>query len=468
MSSANEIHAAYETAVDRTGVRNLPTNGNHGGSHLECDPYAGVPPPDEPPPDDDAEPVTLTTWEPVDLGPYLRGEVQRPEPCIGVYRSDGVQFLYPGREHSILGGTEAGKTWVALMCVAAELLRGNTVAYVHFEESDPGSTIERLRLLNVPDAAMVDRLRFAAPAQRVKPGWLAPLLEVRPSLAVLDGINEAIVLHGQKVDLDGWSLFRQEVIVPFKAAGAAVLGCDHMPISNDENRRDAYGTGHKGNILDGSRLMLVNKEPFGRGMRGRSQMHVTKDRPGQLRIKGKPGRTPGVTFIGTLVVDDSQSTGPDFIASIYAPKDDETTPGSDPHAELAETVHGVLAALPDRQVASTRLLFAELRNAGHEYRDADVRDAVDDLIVTGRLTEVSGKRGAKGYQAVLTASQGSLDDSSDSEVTASRDRVLRHPPTGGGTQWDAVADATAADCSDAVGRSGTQSGEQDERESAGD
>lgn len=355
----------------------------HGDIPLPPEPPDDIPPPPEPPPPEQA---TLTTWEPIELGPYLRGEVKQPEPSVGAYRSDGVQFLYQGREHAILGGTEAGKTWVALMCVAAELNRRMHVAYVHFEESDPASTVERLRLLGLSDEVMAEFLHFAAPTQRVKPGWLAPLLTVRPSLVVLDGINEAIVLHGQKVDLDGWSLFRQQVIVPFKFVGAAVLGCDHMPISNDESRRDAYGTGHKGNILDGSRLMLVNKEPFGRGMRGRSQLYVTKDRPGRLRIHGTPSKAAGVTFMGTLVVDDS---GADFVAAVYAPKpNDVAVPSGDPVVELMEILYAVALAKPDSRVESKSRLLAAAKNDGHKIRRADGFEAINRLLECQRFREV--------------------------------------------------------------------------------
>ena len=87
----------------------------------------------------------------------------------------------------------------------------------------------------------------------------------------------------------------------------------------------------------------------------------------------------------------------------FAPKDDDQP--ADEAAGLADTVYDVIAALPDHAVTSSRMLFAEIRKAGHQLRDAHVRDAVDDLIVIGRLIEVSGKRGAKGYRAVSTASQ---------------------------------------------------------------
>lgn len=347
--------------------------------------WSDVPPPVDPL-DSQAAP---TTWEPIDLGPYLRGEVQPPKPMVGVSRSDGIQFLYPGREHAILGGTEAGKTWVALMCVAAELDAGNVVVYIHFEESDPASTVERLRLLGVSDEVMAGRLRFVAPAYGVRPGWLDGLLRVRPSLVVLDGLNEATLMHQQKVDMDGWSLFRREVVVPFKNGGAAVLGCDHIPMGADETRRDAYGTLHKGAILDGARLMLINQEPFGRNRRGRSSLFVTKDRPGQLRSHGKPAKTPGVTFMGTLVVDDSQSNGPDFIASLYAPKPDDGPPvdSDDPVAMAMPVLYELVLGKPDRRIGSKNKLVAAAQNAGHKIRRSVVYDAANRLLDSGQFFE---------------------------------------------------------------------------------
>src|SRR5262249_34025289 len=91
-----------------------------------------------------------TTWEPVNLEPCLNGEKTQPQPCLGMRRDkDGVQLIYPGREHAVLGDTEAGKSWFALGCVVAELNQGRTVVYIHYEEPDETSTIERLLLIGV-------------------------------------------------------------------------------------------------------------------------------------------------------------------------------------------------------------------------------------------------------------------------------------------------------------------------------
>ena len=111
--------------------------------------------------------------------------------------------------------------------------------------------------------------------------------------------------------------------------------------------------------------MLENTAPFGRHMRGVSYVFATKDRPGHLRANGRPGKTPGKTFMGTFVVDDSETVGPDFAMRFFAPKDDDDSPPRSTRlAELADTVHDVIAALPEHTVSSTRMLFAEMRRSG--------------------------------------------------------------------------------------------------------
>jgi hypothetical protein len=352
----------------------------------------------------DTEP---TTWEPLDLGPYLRGEVQPPKQTVGLARSDGIRFLYDGRENVVIGETESGKTWFALGCVARELRMGHHVLYIHYEEADAASTIERLRLLGVPDTDTATGLRFIAPNRPPHAEWLCGLLNPVPTLVIHDGINEAMTLLGAEIkDVAGASEFRRRLIRPCTKAGATTLGCDHMPMVRDHSRRDAYGSVHKGNALDGARILLENIEPFGRNMRGASSVYVTKDRPGRLRAHGTPTKTPGKTFMGVLVVDD-MTGGPDFLLELYAPRDDEDDATGRPAtlAELGDIVHQVIAALPDHSVDSLRKLYAAMRQAEQPFREQSIRMAVDDLVIAGRLAEVPGKRGATGYRAVLTAAQ---------------------------------------------------------------
>ena len=414
---AAHLHAvaAFQPVVDPFG-----TDGCEGVADAPRDGSVftdeDIPPPPEPPEDgdrehgdrehrgDEAEP---TTWEAVDLGPWLNGDVERPESSLGVYRSDGARLIYPGREHAVLGETESGKTWFALGCVAAELSAGNHVLYLHYEEGDPGSTIERLQLLGVDRAVITARMRFVAPSRPARTEWVTALLNPAPTLVIHDGVNEAMSLIGADImAADGAATFRRRLVTPFLRVGAATIACDYLPKEREGRSRDAYGSVHKGNALDGARFVLENTAPFGRNMRGVSYVFVTKDRPGHLRTKGRSTKLPNKTFMGVLVVDD-MTTGPDFTMKLYAPKDDDSHAEKQTvtSAELGDIVHEVIAALPDHTVGSQRKLCAQMRQAGHGYRRTAIADAVDDLIVTGRLIEVPGRRGATGYQAVLTASQ---------------------------------------------------------------
>ncbi|MBX7433476.1 hypothetical protein JDV09_15350 [Mycobacterium sp. Y57] len=377
--------------------------------------------PDEPPPDDgdhyrgdddrsssrpEDDLPEPTTWEPLDLGPHLLGEITQPQPSIGAVRSDGLRMIYPGREHAILGETESGKTWFALACVAAELAAGNTVVYIHFEESDPGSTIERLRLLGVDTALIASRLLFVAPGRPARAEWIRPLIESRPTLVVLDGVNEAMSLIGADImAADGAANFRRLLVTPFLKNRACTLACDHLPKNVEGRGRDAYGSVHKGNAIDGARFVMENVAPFGRRMRGRSNVFVTKDRPGQLRAHGKPTKLPGKTFVGTFVVDDSETVGPDFTVRFFAPKDDQDDDSSSGDAATTPLMEALWTSVFNRgSVSSRSQIIAAAQNDRHKFRRADAFDAINRLFDLERLRDVrDGTK--KAIEAVENGSQ---------------------------------------------------------------
>jgi hypothetical protein len=341
------------------------------------------------------------SWAPIDLGPYLRGEIVRPEPSLGMARTDGLRLLYPGKEHAVIGEMESGKSWLALASVTAELNAEHHVVYVHFEECDPSDSVDRLVALQVRDQDILRFLRFVGPERQVKPKALAALLDPAPTLVVFDGVNEAMALHRWGIrEEDGAAEFRRRLVKPCTRAGAAVLSLDHVVKDPERRARTALGSIHKVNGLSGSLILLENVEPFGRGQRGRSRVFITKDRPGFLRRHGRPDpKLPGKTYMGELVVDDTRRFVPFLEATFHALKDDDTaesTKGGAP--SLADEVFAVVDALPGKAVASERALFAQCRKAGIKARESLIRGAVDDLIADSRLTEVTGKRNAKGYQ----------------------------------------------------------------------
>ena len=73
--------------------------------------------------------------------------------------------------------------------------------------------------------------------------------------------------------------------------------------------------------------------------------------------------------------------------------------------QVANTVYDAIYALPEHKVSSVRILLAQLRKLGQKFAEARVRDAVDDLIVDGRVVGVFGQRGIQGYEAVEPPSE---------------------------------------------------------------
>jgi hypothetical protein len=291
-----------------------------------------------------------------------------------------------------MGEMESGKTWFAAASVAAELNAGNHVLYIHFEESDPADLVGRLLALGVPAAVMRKRLRFVAPDRPVRARALLALLDPAPSLVVLDGVNEGMSLHRQAIrDEDGASQFRRFLVVPCLRVGAATLRCDHVVKDPERRGRTPLGSIHKGNAVNGSMILLENVEPFGRGQRGVSHLFVTKDRPAHLRQHGQPSKVPGKTYMGTLVVDDSQTESPDLELFFWPPPERPATPPVDPH-EVEETA--VLAAvrrvLAAGAVANLRAVRAA-SGLSHDTTD----QALARLSLAGELIESEGKRGAR-------------------------------------------------------------------------
>jgi hypothetical protein len=384
-----------------------PGHGNTDVGHLDDN--------GQQPADDSDTDQPGATWQPIDLGPYLRGEITSPQPTLGVARDDGQRCLYRGREHAVIGETESGKSWFCLLCAAAEMRAGNRVVYIHFEEADPSSTVERLKFLGLDDATISAHLVFIGPAEQVRREWLTALMEPAPTLVVLDGVNEAMALHGAEIKAaEGASDFRRRLVTPFLRAGAAVLSCDHLPMGTDHTRRDAYGTVHKGNAIDGARFVLVNKEPFGRGMRGMSHVYLTKDRPGSLRIHGRPTQVPGKSYFGALAID-ATNNSPEVWA-LYPPREDDTSQNnSSAHDPAAQAILAGLADVEGGAVESVTQLLALLRSHGRSFHKTRVLDALADLVLADEIVEVHGARGAKGYQLTdptcsLTCSQGERNE----------------------------------------------------------
>jgi hypothetical protein len=250
-------------------------------------------------------------WQPLDLSAVLSGTYAPPQPCMG-RRDDGIGLFYPAKVHTIASESEAGKTWFALAAALAELNSGRHVVYIDFED-DEGGIVGRLLALQVRHHLIREQFHYLRPTAQL--GTAIHLDDLRSavtnpaaSLVILDGITEAMTLHGLNM-IDNRDVATFGRILPRRIAawGPAVACLDHVTKDRDGRGRYALGGVHKLNGLDGAAYVLENRQPFGIGITGRSTIKIAKDRPGQLRRHGLPS-SGGMFWFGDLVLDSHAET----------------------------------------------------------------------------------------------------------------------------------------------------------------
>lgn len=268
----------------------------------------------------DATEERRRSWRPVDLTTVLDGTYQPLEPTVGL-RNDGVGLFYPGRLHTIASESEGGKTWFALHACAMELEQGRAVVYLDFED-DEGGVVGRLLTLGAQPNDIRNRFAYIKPDESFlalgNRQDLADVLgDLCPSLVVLDGVTEAMSLHGLELK-DNTDVARFGKMLPRWIAdqGPATVALDHVVKDREGRGRYAIGGVHKLNGLNGAAYILENRQPFGVHLTGKSSVYIAKDRPAQLRRHALPG-AGGLHWFADLVID-SQSERV-AIASLYAP-----------------------------------------------------------------------------------------------------------------------------------------------------
>ncbi len=70
-----------------------------------------------------------------------RSRPEKLRPTVGK-RTDGSGLFYRGKTHTVIGETEAGKDWLAQIVARVEMIAGNHVLYLDFED-DEDTAIDR-------------------------------------------------------------------------------------------------------------------------------------------------------------------------------------------------------------------------------------------------------------------------------------------------------------------------------------
>ena len=232
------------------------------------------------------EKIDTTSWQEVPLAATIEGDEPEDEPTMLV-RDDGACLLYPGRIHALSGEPESGKTWLALHACAEQMDTGRHVVYIDFEDS-PAGVVSRLRALQVDTEMIATRFHYIRPVEPLGPEGrhaLAQLLtRVQPTLVVIDGLTEALTLHGLALESNRDVAHFLELVPRFIARqGPAVVIIDHVEKDRERRGRWAIGAQHKLAGLDGVSYGLEVIKPVVRDGDGLVRLVVHKDRPGQIR-----------------------------------------------------------------------------------------------------------------------------------------------------------------------------------------
>ena len=264
-----------------------------------------------------AEAVTATSsWDPVDLTEILADRFVAPVPSI-MARADGLCLMYPGLVHSFHGESESGKSLIMQHAAAVELGQGRDVLYLDYE-SDVASVVGRLRELGAPVDMIARHFHYLHPEESFtsltsRMRW-ARLLEVTYSLAIIDGVTDALATFGYS-SIDNDDVTKWQIAMPRKIAsetGAAVALIDHVSKDNAGRGRFAVGGSAKMNGLTGAAYIVEVGTPLGRGRRGVVNVRIGKDRPGGVRgqlIASDKMRADRTEAVATVVVDSTSGAG---------------------------------------------------------------------------------------------------------------------------------------------------------------
>jgi hypothetical protein len=228
-----------------------------------------------------------TSWTPVDLAAILAGDHVEDPPAY-LKRSDGPALFYAGKTHNVQGEPESCKGWFVLTAAAEVLASDRPVVYLDFEDDAP-SVVGRLLALGCDRDRLAARFLYVRPDEPLGPPGSAGQAQLQaalanpPALIVIDGVTEALTIHGLDL-IDNGDVAKWLTMLPrpLAATGAAVVQVDHVVKDRENRKRYAIGAQHKlAGVHCAYTLDVI--EPFGRGRDGLIKVAVTKDRPGYVR-----------------------------------------------------------------------------------------------------------------------------------------------------------------------------------------
>jgi hypothetical protein len=227
-------------------------------------------------------------WDFTDL---VDGKRKKRRPAY-FRRSDGQYLFYHGKENAIYGETEAGKDMILAELVIQSVDQEMSVAWIDFEEGDEIDCGSRLLQLGMETEFLRDQtlFRFSTPEDVDEArDCVHDAITCQADIIILNGIQAAYALFGWDLnDPDSTRRFRNEIIKPCLNSGRTVIETDHLNKSSTTSRssngsRYASGGMAKLNWVSGAAYLLRAKTPIVQGGQGKSELILTKDRPGGVK-----------------------------------------------------------------------------------------------------------------------------------------------------------------------------------------
>ena len=239
-----------------------------------------------------------STWAPVDLAAILDGSHVDPAPTI-LKRDDGEALLYPGRIHQHfrraggmqgVGGARRGP--------ASASGAGEDVLYVDFEDS-AASVVSRLLALGARPETIASRFAYVRPDEPIDATGRAAIADTAGcSLAILDGLTEALTLHGldltSNTDVAKWLELLPRPLAPRRRCRPRDRSRRQGPRAARalRDRRATQARGHRRSpTASRSSARSVGARD------GHVQLIVQKDRPGYVRGFAEDGRAADVQLV---------------------------------------------------------------------------------------------------------------------------------------------------------------------------
>ena len=251
-----------------------------------------------------ASSVAHESWQGADIAAAFASGLALP-PTTLLERKDGFPLFYSGKLNSLIGESESGKTWVALLAVVQEIKKSHKVIFIDYEDSLI-AVLVRLVNMGLTQVELSNYFMYIKPEVAITDADKALLEQParESTLVVIDGVTEVMSIENLDSNaMEQVAKFYKNIPKWFAQLGPGVVLIDHVTKSNDNRGTFAIGSQHKKAGIDGASYTVTKDWDFARGKHGRAYLKIAKDKNGAVRAKADKGE------VGVFHLDSNAATG---------------------------------------------------------------------------------------------------------------------------------------------------------------